>query len=178
MDIAERTDVAGHATEKLGSAVEDRDGRHLRFERTLPFPLEDVWSAVTVPERLALWFGQLAGDPGSGRVELLMTAEEGAEPDPVTIHECHRPHRLRVTLGGEDDDWSLELTLDPVDGGTDLVFVHHLRGCDDARCLGPGWQLYLDRLEAVLGGAAVPDDFDRYYPALADAYRVAVVDIR
>lgn len=172
MRTAEPTDVAGHALDHVGSVVADRDGTCLRFERTLPFLLADVWSAVTAPSQLDRWFGQVTGDPATGWVELLMTAEEGAEPDPVRIHECSPPHRLRVTLNSEDGDWPLDMTLDAADGSTELVLVHHLREPFDASCIGPGWQLYLDRLEAVLAEQPVPDDFDRYYPALAGAYRL------
>ncbi len=171
MRTVEPTDVAGHALDHRGSVVAGRDGTCLRFERRMPFLLADVWSAVTAPSPLARWFGQVSGDPASGWVELLMTAEEGAEPDAVRIHECTPPHRLRITVTSEDGDWPLDLTLAAADGSTDLVLVHHLREASDASCLGPGWQLYLDRLEAVLAAQPVPDDFDRYYPALADAYR-------
>ncbi len=171
MDTVERTGVDQPSLEPRGAVVADRDGTYLRFARDLPFPLDDVWSALTAPERLARWFGQLTGDPGSGRVEILMTAEDGAEPDPVDVHECSAPHRLRITLRSEDGDWPLELTLTEAEGATRLVFLHRLGASGDAGCLGPGWELYLDRLAAVLAGAPVPDDFDRYYPALAVAYR-------
>ena len=37
--------------------LEERDGRFvLRFERRLPHPPEEVWRALTEPDRMAAWF--------------------------------------------------------------------------------------------------------------------------
>ena len=41
--------------------------------RTFAAPIEDVWAAITEPERLARWIGTWTGDPASGRVRFAMT---------------------------------------------------------------------------------------------------------
>ncbi len=51
----------------------DRD--YLVLERTFAAPVEDVWAAVTEPERLQRWIGTWTGDPASGQVTFRMTAE-------------------------------------------------------------------------------------------------------
>lgn len=96
-------------------------------------------------------------------------AEDGASPEPVAVDACEPPHRLAVTAGTPDAPWPLELMLTAHGEGARLRFVHHLAEPYDASSLGPGWQYYLDRLGAVLAGAPVPQDFDAYLPALADA---------
>ena len=154
----------------LGRVLRDSDGMRLEFVRTYDDPVEDVWSALTEPDRVARWFGRWSGDPATGTVEVLMTEEEGATPQPVTIVACEPPTRLVVDLPSPDGTWHLSATLQERDGGTVLRFVHRLAEPYDASSIGPGWQFYLDRLGAVVSGVPVPEAWDDYYPALRDAY--------
>lgn len=159
-------------TQETGRVVRDGSGVRLEFHRAYDLPVEEVWAAVTDPERLDLWFGRWTGDPASGTVSLVMTAEGDVPPEQVAVDACEPPHRLAVTVPGPDGPWPLELTLEPSGAGTALRLVHHLAEPYDAGSTGPGWQYYLDRLGAVLAGTRLPDDFDLYYPALAGAYAV------
>ena len=152
--------------------LRDVDGVRLEFTRTYDAPVEEVWSALTDPERTARWFGRWSGDPASGSVEVVMTAEEQAPAERMTIDACDPPHRLAVTAGTADGPWPLEVTLAAEGGGTVLRFVHHLAEPYDATDLGPGWHFYLDRLGAVVLGGPVPDRFEDYHPAPEGAYAV------
>ena len=158
------------AASQLGHVLRDADGVHLEFVRSYDASAEEVWSALTDPDRLARWLGRWTGDPGSGTVELVMSAEDDAEPAAVTIEDCDPPRRLAVTVPGPDGPWPLVVTIDEHDGQTSLRFVHHLAEPYDASSIGPGWQYYLDRLGATLTGTQLPDVWEDYYPALADAY--------
>ena len=140
--------------------------------RTLSAPVEQVWAAVTDPDRLERWFGRWSGDPASGEVDVVMTSEGQTEPEPMTVSACEPPTRLAVVSRGPDGPWPLELVLAAADQGTRLTFTHVLHEPYDAASIGPGWQYYLDRLEAVLAGTPVPTDFDEYLPGLAGAYAV------
>lgn len=157
-------------TTALGQVLRDAGGVRLEFVRTYDTPLEDVWSAVTDSERLARWFGTWSGDPATGSVEVVMSAEGGTQPQSVTIDECDPPRHLALTVPGPDGPWPLDLTLYEQEGQTTMRFIHHLAEPFDARSIGPGWHFYLDRLGAVVTGAPAPDSWDDYYPALADAY--------
>ena len=159
-------------TEQTGRVVRDGQGVRLEFSRTYDVPVEQVWSAVTDPDRLDLWFGRWTGDPASGTVEVVMTAEGDVPAQQVAVDACEPPYRLAVTTAGPDGAWPLEVTLQEQGTGTALRFVHHLVEPYDATSIGPGWQYYLDRLDAVVAGTPVPDDFDLYYPTLASAYAV------
>ena len=92
------------STPRATGRREDRDGTaYLVFERTFRAPVEDVWAAVTAPERLERWIGTWTGDPASGSVAFRMTAEgEGAPEEEMVIRECDPPRRLAVTsrVGG------------------------------------------------------------------------------
>lgn len=155
-----------------GTVVQDADGVALVFVRGWDTSVDDVWSALTDPDRLALWFGRWSGDPASGTVQLTLTGEgDSAPPEPVTIDACERPHRLAVTSGGADRRWPLDLTLARrPEGGTELRFVHRLGAADDVAGTGVGWHYYLDRLDAVVLGREPTDAWDDYYPALTGLY--------
>ncbi|MCW2849124.1 MAG: hypothetical protein JWR90_3098 [Marmoricola sp.] len=153
-----------------------RVGDRLTLSLTREFraPIEDVWAAVTEPERLARWVGTFTGDPATGEVQFEMTAEEGATPEPMEIRECTPPVTLKVTAHAGDFHWHLDLHLEESDGVTTLTFTQPDLDPAHADSVGPGWEYYLDRLVAAeTGGDVAGVDFDRdYYPAMAEHYRV------
>lgn len=151
-------------------------GEAIVLERTFAAPVDDVWAAVTEPERLERWIGTWAGDPASGQVVFRMTAE-GADAPHETLHiqECSPPHLLRARIEvadppGQEWHWELHLTHDA--GMTTLTFVQSVAGDVPVGDVGPGWEYYLDRLVAAQAGQEVASiDFERdYYPAMSDYY--------
>ena len=146
-----------------GRVVRDAEGVRLEFERTWPVPVEDVWDALTTPERCARWYGRWTGDPTSGSVLLTMSEEQGATPETVGIERCEPPHALVVVVPPPGDGpWRLDVALTPHEGGTRLRFVHRLAEPYDATGIGPGWHFYLDRLEAEVAGRPVDQQWDDY----------------
>ncbi|UFU01789.1 SRPBCC domain-containing protein [Ruania suaedae] len=149
----------------------DDCGLELVFERELDEPIKDVWAAFTTAEGTTAWIGTWSGeDVGEGgTVEFTMNAEESAEPEQVTVLNCHPPHRVQVELASEAGLWRLRVDLQEVDGRTHIVFAHLLEQGEEIRTIGPGWDYYLDRLVAARTGAPMPD-WDEYWPALAEHY--------
>jgi uncharacterized protein YndB with AHSA1/START domain len=146
----------------------------LHVERTFHAPIDDVWAALTEPERLARWLGTWRGDPTEGRVMFRMTFEEGADEEELEIRECRPPHRLAVTSHAGEYTWHLEADLTESGGVTTLSFSQPEVDHDDLLSVGPGWEYYLDRLVAVETGGEPPSvgDFERdYYPAMSEHYR-------
>lgn len=158
--------------DQLGEVVREGGGVLLRFERSYEASPDEVWAALTEPDRMARWLGRWSGDPASGQVLLTMTDEAGTPAEPVVIDRCEPPVRLDVTMATGDGAWPLRLQLSEHGGRTTLLFEHQLAEPYDASSLGPGWQYYLDRLGAVVDGAPVPAEFDDYFPRLADRYVV------
>ena len=155
--------------------IESRDGaRCLVIEREFRAPIDDVWAAVTEPDRMARWIGTWTGDPATRRVEFRMTFE-GDDPsaEDVEIRECDPPRRLAVTTHAEGQSWQLELDLSEADGVTTLVFTQPGVDPVEAESVGPGWEYYLDRLVAAeTEGDVGSIDFDSdYYPAMVEHYR-------
>lgn len=144
----------------------------LEFVRSLPAPPEAVWAALTEPSRTERWIGTWTGDPESGVVALYMEGADPAGPgERMVIRRCRPAELLEVESSTSDGVWPLQVRLEPDGTGTVLTFRHRLAAPVDVSSIGPGWQYYLDRLGAVVAGTEVPDDWDAYFPALADRYR-------
>jgi uncharacterized protein YndB with AHSA1/START domain len=158
---------------------EEREGRAcVVLERTFRAPVEDVWAAVTEPERLVRWVGTWDGDPADGSVQFRMTAEgEDVDAQTFVIRECTPPTRLVVdsqapyATEGDLVDWRIELSLREADGVTTLEFVQPLPEARMAENIGPGWEYYLDRLVTVeTGGDVAGVAWDEYYPSQCAPY--------
>ena len=157
--------------------VEVRDGvHHLVIERTFDASIDDVWAAVTEPERMARWIGTWTGDPATRRVDFRMLFEDGDSSEAVEIRECDPPRRLAVTTHAGELSWLLELDLTERGGVTTLVFTQPAIDPAQAENTGPGWEYYLDRLVAAETGRDPAEiDFERdYYPAMQEHYTVRV----
>ena len=100
------------------------EGRALRLRRTYEAPIEEVWDALTTPERITRWFLPISGDYRvGGRFQLEGNA--GGE-----ILTCDGPHRFRVTWAyGEVADPAsvseLEVRLTPAGEGSTTLELEH-----------------------------------------------------
>jgi uncharacterized protein YndB with AHSA1/START domain len=153
--------------------VEERDGQHVLVQtREFKAPIEDVWAAVTEPDRLARWIGSWEGDPVSGSVQFRMLFEDGHPGETMEIRVCEPPHRLHVTSRSGDETWLLDVDLTHDDGVTTLTLSQPGVTAEQAAGVGPGWEYYLDRMvDAETGADPAGRDFERdYYPAMSEYY--------
>jgi uncharacterized protein YndB with AHSA1/START domain len=108
----------------------------IRREIVLPAPREDVWDALTDPERLEDWFANdvdLDLRPGGGASFRWSNGEERH----ATVTEVD--HQRRLTFEW-DDEGEVELTLDVVADGTRLTVVES----------SPNWSAALDLQASAL----------------------------
>jgi uncharacterized protein YndB with AHSA1/START domain len=158
---------------QLGT-ITHQDGQYVLTQtREFRAPIEDVWAAVTEPERLARWIGTWEGDPAEGSVDFRMTFEgDDHAAEAMEIRVCEPPRRLHLTSRVGEEVWFLELDLTHADGVTTLTFTQPGVTRENAGGVGPGWDYYLDRLVDVETGAdPARRDFDRdYYPSTAEHY--------
>jgi uncharacterized protein YndB with AHSA1/START domain len=123
------------------------------FERQLPHPVQQVWEAITKPEKLAQWLGGPAETDlrpgGKISIGLLMTTVEGV------ITRVENEKLLEYTWGADNVviRWELE---DNGNGTCRLVFTETSAAAEDLPDAMPGWHGYLDFLEMVLDGEKVP----------------------
>jgi uncharacterized protein YndB with AHSA1/START domain len=171
--------VTEHATteDRRGTITAEGDGRlRLEFRRAWPDPIDDVWSALTDPERLARWIGRYEGERTVGaRGTFFMTHEEGEQTgEPATIVECDPPRRLVVlTEVPGQDPWQMELDLAEQDGRTVLRFRQFFPAGTDVADIAGGWHWYLDKLDAEVSGRPAPSDWETFWAEVGPGYRPA-----
>ena len=129
--------------------LETIDGRPaLRFERTLPHPIERVWRAVSEPAELERWFPAAADwTPAKGE-----TFEAYGATGEVT--EVDAPHRLAWTFGSERYSFDLAAQED----GCRLIFTHAFDDGGAAAQTAAGWATYLSRLDVHLDGGYLSEE--------------------
>ena len=147
------------------------EGRDLVLVRDLPGSIVDVWASLTESERTGRWFASWTGDGRSvARSSSPWSPRRAARPSDASIQACEPPTRLAVRTEEESGTWELEVTLEALGADrTRLTFVHHLGASDQAEQIGPGWEYYLDRLEAARADGSMPD-FADYWPSMGPYY--------
>ena len=162
---------------RRGTVTGQDDGRRrLEFRRSWPDPIEEVWAALTEPQRLARWIGIYEGErrPG-GTGTFAMTQEEGeAAGQPTTIVECDPPRRLVIEWPEAREQMErIDLDLWREDGRTVLRFVQFFPAATDVVDWALGWHWYLDKLAAEIDGGAPPTDWDAFVAEVGPAYAPA-----
>jgi uncharacterized protein YndB with AHSA1/START domain len=159
---------------RRGVVTTAEDGRQrLEFRRSWPDPIEDVWSALTEPERLGRWIGRYDGERRVGGAGTFrMTHEEGEHAgEPMTVVECDPPRRLVIEwVQQETEDWRVDLDLWREDGRTVLRFVQVFPAAADVTDFAMGWHWYLDKLGAEVDGRSQPADWDTFLAETGPAY--------
>ncbi|MGC0365917.1 uncharacterized protein YndB with AHSA1/START domain [Rhodococcus sp. 27YEA15] len=130
----------------------DGDDTVVTFPRMLPYPVEQVWAAITDPELLAQWTPYTADRAlsSTGEAVITMLAENG-DPEmsfPAAIRVVKNASRLEHEWGPDELVWDLTA----VDGGTRVVLTQRSRAEGMASALAAGWHLCFDVLDALLAG--------------------------
>jgi uncharacterized protein YndB with AHSA1/START domain len=131
------------------------DGVAVLLRRSYPAEVEDVWEAITDPDRLKRWFLPISGDLRVGG-KFQLEGNAGGE-----ILHCEPPRLLRVTFGMETS--VVELRLSPEgDDATALELEHsvplEMAGSGaGALYVGPGWDGGLLALGLFLRGEVTDD---------------------
>ena len=147
-------ELAATAREVARRGTGDGDLIAVSLRREYPADAEDVWEAITDPQRLARWFAAVSGElrqGGSFRVE------GNAEGE---IRECVPPSTLTVTWGAPES--VVRVRLSPADAGTALELEHTVPAAfagsgAGALYVGPGWDVALLGLALWLRGEPVDD---------------------
>jgi uncharacterized protein YndB with AHSA1/START domain len=161
----------------LGSA----DGKGVvRLQDRYDTDIDDLWSALTDPARLARWYGEVDGDlrPG-GQFRLRV---ESADIDAAgRIDACEPPRRLRVTTRETEEsylrgqgvppyDEAIEVTLTADGDQTQLIIEVRGMPLDMVAFYGAGWQIHAETLADYLAGRA-PGDTEARWGELVPPYQ-------
>jgi len=156
------TSDAGPRHRILGSLRSAQSAGVVRIEDRYETTIDDLWRAVTEPDRLTRWYGQVEGDlsPGGEFRTYVTDAEiEGTG----RVEACQPPRRLLVTTKETEEshrrgqgvppfDEAIEVTLTA--DGDETILVIEVRGMplDKIEFYGAGWQVHAEHLAAYLAG--------------------------
>jgi len=139
-------------------AVRDREGKPaqvLTASRTYETEIDDVWDAITNPERIARWFSPVSGELREGG-RFQIEGNAGGK-----IVRCDPPKSVALTWEyGGDVSWVGVVLTEVQPGHTRLVLEHAAHTPEDfwerygAGATGVGWDLAILGLAEHLAGAA------------------------
>jgi uncharacterized protein YndB with AHSA1/START domain len=150
---------AGLISDELGRLIPRDDGRFdVVFERRIGKPVEKVWDAITVAERIACWFTVVELDLRLGGLYRITFAEIGYTVD-GTITELEPLRRFAHTWPDVEDaryaDAYVRYELWPEPEGcglrlTQTALPHKYLG------VLPGWHTFLEALPGAAEGIRTP----------------------
>jgi uncharacterized protein YndB with AHSA1/START domain len=147
----------------------------VRMEDQFDTNIDDVWSALTDPARLADWLGTIEGDLREGGEFHRFFYSSGAE-GPGRIDVCEPPRRLRLIMAGEPDEQVIEVTL-TADGDQTLVVLEESgMPVNLLAAYGAGIQVHVEDLAAHIAGRE-RCDADARWAELQPAYDALDTDV-
>jgi uncharacterized protein YndB with AHSA1/START domain len=150
----------------IGTIERTPEGGIVRFDRSLAFPIDEVWASITEPARLADWWPPFAADitvdlREGGKI-VFAWLETDFPTLEFTIVRLAAPTLLEHThtSPGSWMRWELEATAD----GTRLRATYFIPDLDMAIERGDlvGLHHSLDRLAPALSGSPVAWDNDAF----------------
>ena len=156
------TDAADRRTNVLGR-LRSADGTGVvRIEDRYDTDIDDLWSALTEPRRLARWYGAVEGDLRRGGQFSLWLEAAGLRAV-GRVEVCEPPRRLQVMTRETDEsaqhgngvppfDQTIEATLAADAGQTVLVIEVRGMPLDKIAFYGAGWQIHAENLATYLAG--------------------------
>jgi uncharacterized protein YndB with AHSA1/START domain len=172
------TSNASPDTRILGSMRSADGAGVVRIEDRYDTDIDELWSAITDPVRLARWFGEVDGElsqRGEFRVHIADAGDRTGQ-----VEACDPPERLVVTTRETDEShrrgqgvppfdavWEITLTAD----GDRTILVIEVRGMplDKIAFYGAGWQIHAENLAAYLAGRE-PGDIEARWGELVPPY--------
>ena len=152
-----------HAGARILGSLRSADGKGVaRVQDRFDTDIDDLWSALTDPGRLARWYGQVEGDlrlGGQFRLYIESADLEGTG----RVEACDPPQRLLVMNRETDESYLRGKGVPPYDeaieatltgDGDQTILVIEVRGMplDKIAFYGAGWQIHAENLAAYLAG--------------------------
>ena len=147
-------------------SVIDQEGFSVSRTIRIGAPVEKVWSAITDPAHISMWFGRVELDGTAGtiswpdRAPIPLRVEAIDAPRSVS-YRWNNDDALGTSPDGIDEETSTVFTfsLEPVKDGTQLTVVETgfdrtSAPAENLASHGTGWTLELDKLVALLEDGA------------------------
>jgi uncharacterized protein YndB with AHSA1/START domain len=126
------------------------------MEDRLGTGIDDLWGALTDPDRLAHWFGEVEGEFSQGgefRVRIALAGERTGR-----VQACEPPQRLLLTMRdpdpqpGQPEQTVIEVQLVDEGGQTRLVWEERGMPVNLLPAYGAGIQIHVEHLADYIGG--------------------------
>lgn len=156
----------------LGSLRSAGGAGVVRIEDRVDTDIDDLWGALTDPERLRRWYGVVEGDlrPG-GEVRIYIPAADIESAGHVEA--CEPPRRLVLTTRETEESYRRGQGVPPYDGaiqvtltpdGDQTVLVIEVRGMplETIASFGAGWQIHAENLAGYVAGRELGDTEARW----------------
>ena len=143
----------------------------VRMEDRYDTDVDDLWSALTDPHRLARWLGEVEGElhlGGEFRARFFASGWEGTG----RVEVCEPPRHLLVLtkMTGQTDEHAIETTLAADGNQTILVWEERGMPLDQLAAYGAGVQVHVEDLAAHIAGRG-RCDADARWGELLPAYQ-------
>jgi uncharacterized protein YndB with AHSA1/START domain len=173
------------AGSRLLGTLRSAGGRGVvRIEDRYDTDINDLWSALIDPARLARWWGEVEGDlrPGGEFRSKNADLESAGR-----VEACEPPRRLLVTNRETDESYRSGAGAPPFDetieatlaaDGDQTVLVIEVRGMplDKVAFYGAGWQIHAENLARYLAGQE-PGDGEARWGELVPPYQELAADV-
>jgi uncharacterized protein YndB with AHSA1/START domain len=174
------TSSARGDTRILGSLRSEDGMGVVRMEDRYDTDIDDLWSALTDPLRLARWYGEVEGDlrPGGEFNFRIPNALEGAG----RVDACEPPQRLLVTMRDDDarpgqpEETVIEAQLTADGAQTVLVVEERGLPLNLLPAYGAGVQIHVENLAGHIAGRERGDTEARW-EELLPAYQALAADV-
>jgi uncharacterized protein YndB with AHSA1/START domain len=166
------------AGDRILGSLRSAEGKGIvRMENRFETHVDDLWSALTDPRRLARWLGEVEGDLRLGdefRAHFFASGWEGTG----RIEACEPPQRLLVLTkqANKHDEQVIETTLTADSNETILVWEERGMPLDLLSAYGAGVQVHVEDLAAYAAGGERCDAAARF-AELFPAYQELAADV-
>jgi uncharacterized protein YndB with AHSA1/START domain len=144
----------------LGSLREENGRGTVHVEDVYPTDIDDLWSAISEPERLKRWLVEIDGDTAIGG-SFTARFTSGWEGN-GRVDVCDAPRRLVVTMFEDESDQTVtEAILTTEGSGTRLTIEERGLPLDEYAGHGSGWQAHIEDLALYLAGRPTTNWIDR-----------------
>jgi uncharacterized protein YndB with AHSA1/START domain len=151
------------AGDRILGSLRSAEGKGIvRIEDRFETDVDDLWSALTDPRRLARWIGEVEGDlrlGGEFRFSFFASGSEGTG----RVEACEPPRLLLLTMAlDQPDEDVIEATLTADGDTTILVWEERGMSLDQIAAYGAGVQIHVEDLAAYLAGREHRDATARF----------------
>ena len=143
------------------------DGKGVvRMEDRFDTGIDDLWGALTDPDRLAHWYGEVEGEVSQGgefRVRIALAGERTGQ-----VEACEPPQRLLLRMRdpdpqpGQPEQTVIEAQLIAEGAKTRLVWETRGMPLNLLPAYGAGIQIHIEHLADYMGGRELHIDDARW----------------